>query len=148
MTLDEPTTESFGSWWTPARLPNGVSTQDDSFLCCADVSVIAEGQVNYHSTKRLPYGGEGLEKLLASLLQLRGIHCSNPQQLKEMCASAAGLPATTAEVASPSIAPDHQGYCLHIILNCQYHANRAHPMSQQKQGGSLGSLKTRLQTTL
>ncbi len=68
-------------------------------VCGADVSVIAEGQVNYHSTKRLPYGGVDLDKLMASLLEQRGIHCSDPQRLKETCASATSLPSSSAEVA-------------------------------------------------
>lgn len=54
----------------------------------ADVSVVAEGQVNYHNTKRLPYGGRDLDAFLVSLLKQRGVHCSDPQNLKEMCARA------------------------------------------------------------
>ena len=64
----------------------------------ADISVVAEGQVNYHSTKRLPYGGRDLDKLLVTLLQQRNLQCGNPQQLKEMCARVASPPAADPEV--------------------------------------------------
>jgi len=64
-------------------------------VLAADISVIAEGQVNYHSTKRLPYGGADLDKLMASLLEQRGLECSNPQRLKELCARASSLPSSS-----------------------------------------------------
>ena len=67
-------------------------------MCVADVSVIAEGQVNYHSTKRLPYGGAEIDSLLLSLLKQQGQHCSNPQHLKEMCARATAPASDAPEV--------------------------------------------------
>lgn len=67
-------------------------------LLLADVSVVAEGQVNYHNTKRLPYGGRDLDAFLVSLLQQRGIQCSDPQKLKELCAKTPNAPPTDPEV--------------------------------------------------
>ena len=78
-------------------------------VLAADISVIAEGQVNYHSTKRLPYGGADLDKLMASLLKQRGLKCSDPQRLKEVCARASSLPSSS-EVLR------HCCYCLCAIL--------------------------------
>lgn len=68
--------------------------------CKTDISVIAEGQVNYHSTKRLPYGGADLDKLMASLLKQRGLKCSDPQRLKELCARASSLPSSSEDAAA------------------------------------------------
>lgn len=51
--------------------------------------------MNYHSTKRLPYGGTDLDKLMASLLEQRGLRCSDPQRLKELCARASSLPSSS-----------------------------------------------------
>ena len=67
-------------------------------LLLADVSVVAEGQVNYHNTKRLPYGGRDLDALLVSLLQQRAIECSDPQKLKELCARTPSVPSADPEV--------------------------------------------------
>lgn len=67
-------------------------------LLLADVSVVAEGQVNYHNTKRLPYGGRDLDALLVLLLQQRGIQCSDPQKLKELCARTSSAPSAGTEV--------------------------------------------------
>lgn len=67
-------------------------------LFLADVSVVAEGQVNYHNTKRLPYGGRDLDALLVSLLQQRGIQCSDPQKLKELCAGIPSAPSADPQV--------------------------------------------------
>ena len=67
-------------------------------LFLADVSVVAEGQVNYHNTKRLPYGGRDLDALLVSLLQQRGVPCSDPQKLKELCARMPSAPSADPEV--------------------------------------------------
>ncbi len=78
-------------------------------VLAADISVIAEGQVNYHSTKRLPYGGADLDKLMASLLEQRGLKCSDPQRLKELCARASSLPSSS-EVTC------HCCYCLCAIF--------------------------------
>ena len=71
-------------------------------MCVADVSVIAEGQVNYHSTKRLPYGGADIDTLLLSLLKQQSQHCSNPQRLKETCARATAPASDTSEVQGDS----------------------------------------------
>ncbi len=78
-------------------------------MVAADISVIAEGQVNYHSTKRLPFGGADLDKLMASLLEQRGLKCSDPQRLKELCARASSLP-------SGSEVYCHCCYCLCAIF--------------------------------
>ena len=75
----------------------------------ADVSVVAEGQVNYHNTKRLPYGGRDLDAFLVSLLKQRGVHCNDPQKLKEMCARASGLPAPDSEVSERGNWLSHNG---------------------------------------
>lgn len=69
-----------------------------SLMPLADVSVVAEGQVNYHNTKRLPYGGRDLDAFLVSLLQQRGIQCSDPQKLKELCARTPNAPSADSEV--------------------------------------------------
>lgn len=69
----------------------------------ADVSVVAEGQVNYHNTKRLSYGGRDLDAFLVSLLQQRGIQCSNPQKLKELCARTPNAPSADSEVCRSKI---------------------------------------------
>lgn len=78
--------------------------------CKTDISVIAEGQVNYHSTKRLPYGGMDLDQLMASMLEQRGNHCSHPQRLKEMCATAIVVSASSTEAAASEVhtLPDGQ----------------------------------------
>lgn len=73
----------------PCRVPCGY---------IADVSVVAEGQVNYHNTKRLPCGGRDLDAFLVSLLQQRGIQCGDPQKLKEMCARISTAPSADTEV--------------------------------------------------
>ena len=67
-------------------------------LLLADVSVVAEGQVNYHNTKRFPYGGRDLDAFLVSLLRQRDIQCSDPQKLKELCARTSNAPSTGPEV--------------------------------------------------
>lgn len=72
-----------------------------------DVSVVAEGQVNYHNTKRLPYGGRDLDAFLVSLLKQRGVHCSDPQNLKEMCARASA-PDSEAAASEVHTLPDGQ----------------------------------------
>lgn len=51
--------------------------------------------MNYHSTKRLAYGGADLNKLMTSLLEQRGLKCSDPQRLKELCARASSLPSSS-----------------------------------------------------
>ena len=68
------------------------------YFVLADVSVVAEGQVNYHNTKRLPYGGRDLDAFLVSLLQQRGVQCSDPQKLKELCARTPSVPSADPEV--------------------------------------------------
>ena len=54
----------------------------------ADIAAVAEGQVTYHSSKRLPYGGANLDSYLQSLLDKQGTKCSSTyalQKLKEAC---------------------------------------------------------------
>lgn len=75
-----------------------------------DVAVVAEGQVNYHNTKRLPYGGRDLDTFLVSLLQQRGIQCSDPQKLKELCARTSSASSADTEAAAIEVhtLPDGQ----------------------------------------
>ncbi|KAA6427514.1 MAG: actin-related 7-like [Trebouxia sp. A1-2] len=75
-----------------------------------DISVIAEGQVNYHSTKRLLYGGADLDKLMASLLEQRGVKCGDPQRLKELCARASSPLSSSEDAAAGEVhtLPDGQ----------------------------------------
>ncbi|KAL3132514.1 hypothetical protein ABBQ32_009057 [Trebouxia sp. C0010 RCD-2024] len=79
-------------------------------LYAVDVAVVAEGQVNYHNTKRLPYGGRDLDALFVSLLQQRGIQCSDTQKLKEMCARISNASSTDTEAAPTEVhtLPDGQ----------------------------------------
>ena len=67
----------------------------------ADIAAVAEGQVTYHSSKRLPYGGVNLDTYLQSLLDKQGTKCSSThalQKLKEACTRIPNPDMNTAEV--------------------------------------------------
>ena len=54
----------------------------------ADIAAVAEGQVTYHSSKRLPYGGLNLDRHLQTLLDKQGTKCTSLhalRKLKEAC---------------------------------------------------------------
>lgn len=54
----------------------------------ADIAAVAEGQVTYPSSKRLPYGGLNLDRFLQTLLDKQGTKCASVhtlRKLKEAC---------------------------------------------------------------
>lgn len=67
----------------------------------ADIAAVAEGQVIYHSSKRLPYGGQDLDQYLHRVLEQQGIQCHSLhalQKLKEACTRIASPDTSAAEV--------------------------------------------------
>lgn len=79
-------------------------------MLTADIAAVAEGQVAYHSSKRLPYGSKDLDRHLQRLLDKQGTRCSSAyaiQKLKEACTRMPNPDMNAAEVGTPWICNLH-----------------------------------------